>query len=168
MYASVNRVSISSDNGLSPIRRQAIFWTSAGLLSIGPLGTNFSEILIIIQNFSFTKCTWKYRLWKGGHFVQGGWVYFGEFWMNVSWKCRNEIRLILYYTDFSYHLNTISSTAYDLTGKSQYQLLATTHISCNVLCYFRYWRNIFVWQHRYLCLYLLSSLMKFSLINVLW
>ena len=82
MYASVNRVSISSDNGLSPIRRQAIIWTSAGLLSIGPLGPNFSEILIIIQNFSFSKCTWKYRLWKGGHFVQGG--------MSLFWGIMNE------------------------------------------------------------------------------
>ena len=40
----MNRVSIGSDNGLSPIRRQAIIQTNAGLLSIGPLGTNFSEI----------------------------------------------------------------------------------------------------------------------------
>ena len=37
---------ISSDYGLSPGRRQAIIWTNAGILSIGPLGTNFSEILI--------------------------------------------------------------------------------------------------------------------------
>ena len=37
---------IASDNGLSPGRRQAIIWTNAGILSIGPLGTNFSEILI--------------------------------------------------------------------------------------------------------------------------
>ena len=48
-------VSIGSDNGLSPIRRQAIIWTNAVLLSIGPLGTKFSEILIKIQIFSFTK-----------------------------------------------------------------------------------------------------------------
>ena len=34
---------------------QAIIETNAGLLSIGPLGTNFSEILIKIQNFSFMK-----------------------------------------------------------------------------------------------------------------
>ena len=46
---------IGSDNGLSPGRRQAIIWTNAGILSIGPLGTNFSEILIAIQTFSFTK-----------------------------------------------------------------------------------------------------------------
>ena len=56
IYVSVNWVSIGSDNGLSPIRRQAIIKTSAGLLSIGPIGTNFSEICIEIQNFSFTKC----------------------------------------------------------------------------------------------------------------
>ena len=35
---------IGSDNGLSPGRRQAIIWTNAGILIIGPLETNFSEI----------------------------------------------------------------------------------------------------------------------------
>ena len=45
---------IGSDNGLSPGRRQAIIWTNAGILLIGPLGTNFSENLIRIQTFSFT------------------------------------------------------------------------------------------------------------------
>ena len=44
-----------SDNGLSPGRRQAIIWTNAGILLIGPLGTNFSEILVGIQTFSFRK-----------------------------------------------------------------------------------------------------------------
>ena len=46
---------IGSDNGLSPGRRQAIIWTIAGILLIRPLGTNFSEILIGIQTFSFKK-----------------------------------------------------------------------------------------------------------------
>ena len=46
---------IGSDNGLSPDRRQAIIWTNAGLLLIGPLGTNFSEILIEILISSFKK-----------------------------------------------------------------------------------------------------------------
>ena len=35
-----------SDNGLSPGRRQAIIWTNAGMLLIGPLGPYFSEISI--------------------------------------------------------------------------------------------------------------------------
>ena len=46
---------IDSGNGLSPGRHQAIIWTNAGILLIGPLGTNFSEILIEILKFSFTK-----------------------------------------------------------------------------------------------------------------
>ena len=46
---------IGSDDDLSPDRRQAIIWTNAGILLIGPLGTNFSEILIEIQTFSFKK-----------------------------------------------------------------------------------------------------------------
>ena len=44
-----------SDNGLSPGRRQAIIWTNAGILLIGPLGTNFSQVLIEIHKFSFKK-----------------------------------------------------------------------------------------------------------------
>ena len=46
---------IGTDNGLSPGWRQAIFWTNVGILLIGPLGTNFSEILIEIYIFSFKK-----------------------------------------------------------------------------------------------------------------
>ena len=46
---------IGSDNGLSPGRRQAIIWTSAGILLIGPLGANFNEIVIKIDTFSFKK-----------------------------------------------------------------------------------------------------------------
>ena len=46
---------IGSDNGSSPDRRQAIIWTNAELLLIGPLGANFSEILIEILTFSFKK-----------------------------------------------------------------------------------------------------------------
>ena len=46
---------IDIDNGLSPGRRQANIWTNAGILLIGPLGTNFSEILIEIHIFSFRK-----------------------------------------------------------------------------------------------------------------
>ena len=46
---------IGSDNGLSPGRHLAIIWTKAGILSTGPSGTNFSEILIEIQKFSLKK-----------------------------------------------------------------------------------------------------------------
>ena len=48
-------ITIGSDNGLSPARRQAIIWNSAGILLIRPLGTNFSEILLEVDTFSFKK-----------------------------------------------------------------------------------------------------------------
>ena len=55
IYASVNWVIIGSGNGMSPVRRQAIIWTNAGLLSIELLGTSFSEIGIGILSFSCKK-----------------------------------------------------------------------------------------------------------------
>ena len=48
-------VSIGSDNGLSPGRCQAIIQSNAGIFLLWPLGTEFSEILITIQNISFMK-----------------------------------------------------------------------------------------------------------------
>ena len=54
-----NLTIIGSDNDLSPERRQAIISTNAGILLIGPLGTNFSEISIGVQTFSFKKMHFK-------------------------------------------------------------------------------------------------------------
>ena len=55
-HICVNKLTIiASDNGLSPGRRQAIIWNNAGILSIGLVGTNFSENLIEILTFSFKK-----------------------------------------------------------------------------------------------------------------
>ena len=55
-HISVSKLTtIGSDNGLSPGRRQTIIWTNAGILLVWSLGTNFSEILIGIQTFSFKK-----------------------------------------------------------------------------------------------------------------
>ena len=51
-----NLTNIGSDNGLSPGRRQAIIWSrdrsNAGILLMGLIGTNFSEIWIQIEIFS--------------------------------------------------------------------------------------------------------------------
>ena len=55
-HICVNKLTtIGSDIGLSPSRRQVIFWTNAGILLIQTLGTNFSEILREIYTFSFKK-----------------------------------------------------------------------------------------------------------------
>ena len=66
-----NLTIIGPDNGLSPGRRQAIIWTNAGILLIWPWGTNFSEILIGIQAFSFTKMHLKMSSAKWGPFCLG-------------------------------------------------------------------------------------------------
>ena len=56
MYVGILSIT-GSDNGLLPGRCQAIIWTNAGILLIGPWGTNFSKILFKIQTFSLKKNT---------------------------------------------------------------------------------------------------------------
>ena len=71
-HICVSRLTIiGSDNGLSPDRRQAIIWTNVGLLLIGPLGTNFSEIVIEILTFSFKKMRLKVSSAKRRPFCLG-------------------------------------------------------------------------------------------------
>ena len=86
---------IGSDNGLSPGRRQAIIWTSAGILLIGPLGTNFSEILIGIQTFSFSKMHLKIASAKWRPFCLGlnvlTWLNMRCYIQFTNDKCRNGI-----------------------------------------------------------------------------
>ena len=81
-----NLTIIGSDNGLLPGRRQAIIWTNAEMLLIGPLGTNFSEILIAMHTFLFKKIHLKLSSVKWQPFCLG---------LNVltkqtpSYGCRN-------------------------------------------------------------------------------
>ena len=71
-HICVSRLTITcSNNGLSPGRRQAIMWTNDGILSIGPLGTNFSENFIEILTFSFTKMRLKVSSAKWRPFCLG-------------------------------------------------------------------------------------------------
>ena len=58
---------IGSGNGLSPGRQQAIIWTSTVMLLTRALGTNFSEISIGIQTFSFQKMHLKMSFAKWRH-----------------------------------------------------------------------------------------------------
>ena len=71
-YASVNCVGLASCNGLLPVRRQAFTRINAYVLSIGPLGTNFIEILIKIQNLTFMKFHVKISSEKCRPFCSGG------------------------------------------------------------------------------------------------
>ena len=85
---------IVSDNGLSPDRRQAIIWTNDGILLIGPLRTNFSEILIF--TFSFKKFDLNMSSEKCRPFClslnvlmalqhSNGWTDSSETWHAMSW-----------------------------------------------------------------------------------
>ena len=78
-----NLTIIGSDIGLSPDRHQAIIWTNAAILLIGPLGTWFSEILIGILTFSFKKVRLKMSSGKWWPFCLG---------LNVSKIYSNQYR----------------------------------------------------------------------------
>ena len=56
MHTCFSKLTIAvSDNGLSPGKRQVTIWTDTGILSTEHLGTDFSEISIIIYIFLFKK-----------------------------------------------------------------------------------------------------------------
>ena len=63
------------DNGLSPVRFQAIIWANSRLLLIWVLGINFNEMLIKIQQFHSWKWISKCRPQNGGHFVSASMCY---------------------------------------------------------------------------------------------
>ena len=61
MHICISKLAIvGSDNGLSPDQRQAIIWTNAGILLIGPLGTNLNQnSYIFIRENAFENVIWK-------------------------------------------------------------------------------------------------------------
>ena len=81
----IKLTTIGSDNGLSPGHRQAIIWTNAGILLIGPIGTNVSEILIEINTFSLRKMYLKMSSGKWRPFCLGLNVLNNE--LNKVWIC---------------------------------------------------------------------------------
>ena len=86
-----NLTIIGSDNGLSPDRRQAITWTNVGQLLIGPLGTNYSEMLIEIHIFSFKKIYLKMSSGKWRPFCLGLNVL--SYWGRVADTCVSKLGL---------------------------------------------------------------------------
>ena len=61
MYGTVIWVLTGWGNGVSPVRGQLNVWTNADLI-IGPLGTNFRDILIECHDSLSRKCIYKCRL----------------------------------------------------------------------------------------------------------
>ena len=142
MHISVCKLTIiGSDNGLSPERRQAIIWTNAGILLTGPLGTNFSEILIEIQTFSLKKirlkmssskcCSFRLGLnvlkqpfnnWK----FSGPWLGFGQLcdWGYSTWSSsshyRNQCCNIVHSNPWNKHHWNLKQNSYILIHKNAY------------------------------------------------
>ena len=114
---------IGSDNGLSPERRQAIIWTNAGVLLIGPLVTNFSEILIEILTFSLKKIRLKMSSAKCCSFRLGlnvlitFFVVYILFSVLLSWNpCQLLPRNLPKYDNLTLHfMNIDMSTQLDVT-----------------------------------------------------
>ena len=80
-----NLTIIASDNGMLPVRRQAIIRTNAGILLSGTLGTNVSEILIQICTFSFKNMHLKMSSGKWQPFCLGLNVLIVLIGLNVLW-----------------------------------------------------------------------------------
>ena len=114
----VKLTTIGSDNGLSPGRRQAIIWTNAGILLIGPLGTNFTEFLIGIQTFSFKKMHLKMSSAKCRPFSLG---------LNVLTHLSQSQMAIILLTSLSNGFYSMNSCVFWF--KSHWYLLNTQQIS---------------------------------------
>ena len=115
---------IGSDNGLSPGRRQAIIWTIVGILFIGPLRTNSSEIWIRIQTFSLRKMHLKMSSAKRRPFCLG---------LNVSteWDW-HKVDAMLLMTLFPVSL--FNSLSLLTNGKAKFLFFSDLYIYIHIKC----------------------------------
>ena len=66
--------------------RQAIIWTNADILSIGPQGTYSNEILLKFKYSHSRKCIWKCRQRNGALVFQGEMSQWNDIPGNFQWK----------------------------------------------------------------------------------
>ena len=116
LYICVTKHSIGSDNGLLPDRRQAIIWTSAGILLIEALGTNFSEIFIEIHAFSFKEMHLKMSSGKWQPFCLSlNVLSLTKMLMQHAWRSNVGINVLGYILQYSMDIATqyvICNTSY--------------------------------------------------------
>ena len=105
-----------SDNGLSPGGRQAITWTNVGILLIGPLGTNFSEMLIENYTFLFKKINLKMSSGKWrpsclGHNVLNSYSILTVWYLQIhyysSWNGEDYLKLLWFEVKQQFTANII-------------------------------------------------------------
>ena len=145
-----NLTIVGSDNGLSPCRRQASFWTNAWILLIGPSWTSFSEILIGIHTFSFKKIHLKMSSAKWRPFCLGLNVLNAFCWKKISVLMFGyDLHLCLSLcilshclaTNGKYHLGTVVFGK--KTGVSIFVSRICNHIPSGIIFLSR-WR--FIWR----------------------
>ena len=132
------RVIIGSDNGLSPIRRQAIFWTNDGILLIRTIGTNSNEILSKIHTFSFKKMRLKMSSAKWRPCCLGLNVLMKTdvFWPKFHWNLFPKVQLTIRHHRFIHWLGAI---IWANGGMGHWRIYASldpnelTHLSLNKL-----------------------------------
>ena len=90
---------------------------------IRPSGTNFSEILIKTQEFSYKKIIWKYLLRNGSHFVSA----------SVCWKRRRVLFWRLIQHPFLQD-GTILLTRFHQHSNSMQTSLRCNSMSCATIC----------------------------------
>ena len=115
-----NLIIIGSDNGLATTRHQAIIWTNAGILWIGPLRTNFDEILREILTFSFKKIRLNVSSVKRRPFCLGLNVSIHDMITNIPHN-------LAYYLDVSYNplITQPAPGLHTLHAGNQYQHVET-------------------------------------------
>ena len=138
-HKCVGKLTINgSDYGLSPGRHQAIIWTNAGILLIGPLGPNFSEILIEIQTFSLKKIRLKMSSAKCCSFHLGLNVLIVNIY-NVLCKCLSFISIGYRRNDF---FEIYLDDDFNCVYTSFSVVFTCTNLKINIFCF-----NIFI-QYR--------------------
>ena len=88
-HICVIKLTIGSDNGLSPGRRQAIISANAAIWLIGSLGTKFSEILFEISYIFIQENGFENVVCKMAAILSGPNVLMFEY-MNYSYKLQLE------------------------------------------------------------------------------
>ena len=155
MHICISKQNItSSDNGLLPGWCQSIIGTNAGILLIGPLAINFSEILIKIHIFFFKKMHLKMLSGKRWPFVSASMCYkwhshwtneyclqycnhsksavTRKFWENkVDIMAADALDLFIARSSAAMLLTiwdaSLSSPAYAISGDGIFQLWGLTH-----------------------------------------
>ena len=74
IYTSLSYGIGSSDDGVSPVRYQAIVWFNDIWLSFSPMGIHFSEIYIKYNNAHSAKCIVTWNQQNVGHFFSALYV----------------------------------------------------------------------------------------------